>query len=98
MIGARRCRTLAAFGLAAALVACASPNPRLYSIAPVAGPPLTGGPKVIALQRIGLARYLERLQIVRSSENYRLEVASDDWWGEPLSAMLGRVLVEELGQ
>jgi uncharacterized lipoprotein YmbA len=25
-------------------------------------------------------------------------VMSNDWWGEPLSAMLGRVLIEELGQ
>ena len=35
---------------------------------------------------------------MRSSENYRLNVMSNDWWGEPLGAMLGRVLVEELGQ
>ena len=34
--------------------------------------------------QIGLARYLERSQIVRSSENYRLDVMSNDWWGEPL--------------
>ena len=50
------------------------------------------------LQQIGLARYLERSQIVRSSENYRLDVMSNDWWGEPLGAMLSRVLVEELSQ
>ena len=37
-------------------------------------------------------------EIVRSSENYRLAVMSNDWWGEPLGAMLSRVLVEELGQ
>jgi uncharacterized lipoprotein YmbA len=34
----------------------------------------------------------------RSSENYRLDVMSNDWWGEPLAPMLNRVLVEELGQ
>jgi len=45
-----------------------------------------------------MARYLERSQIVRSSENYRLDVMSNDWWGEPLGAMLSRVLIEELGQ
>ena len=50
------------------------------------------------LQQIGLQRYLERSQIVRSSENYRLDVMENDWWGEPLGAMLGRVLVSELGQ
>ena len=40
------------------------------------------------LRQIGLARYLERSQIVRSSENYRLDVMANDWWGEPLGAML----------
>jgi hypothetical protein len=53
---------------------------------------------VVALQQISTARYLERSEIVRSSENYRLDVMENDWWGEPLGAMLSRVLVEELGQ
>ncbi len=70
----------------------------LYTIAPVSGAVQSGGPKVVALQQIAVARYLERSQIVRSSENYRLDVMSNDWWGEPLGAMLSRVLVEELGQ
>jgi len=97
MTRARGCR-LAALAMAAALIACSSPDPVLYTIAPVTGGVQTGGPKVIALQQIGTARYLERSQIVRSSENYRLDVMSNDWWGEPLSAMLSRVLIEELGQ
>ena len=65
---------------------------------PWTGSARTGAPKVILLQQIGLARYLERSQIVRSSENYRLDVMPNDWWGEPLGAMLSRVLIEELGQ
>jgi hypothetical protein len=84
--------------LAAVLTACSSPNPVLYTIAPVQGPVQPGGPKVIVLQQIATAHYLERSQIVRSSENYRLDVMSNDWWGETLSAMLSRVLTEELGQ
>ncbi len=84
--------------LVLALAACSTPNPVLYTIAPVDGATHVGAPKVIMLQQIGLARYLERSQIVRSSENYRLDVMSNDWWGEPLGAMLSRVLVEELGQ
>ena len=47
---------------------------------------------------IALARYLQRSQIVRSSENYRLDVMANDWWGEPLGPMVVRVLAEELGQ
>ncbi len=84
--------------LAGVLAACSSPSPVLYTIAPVQGPVQSGGPKVIVLQQIATAHYLERSQIVRSSENYRLDVMSNDWWGEPLSAMLSRVLTEELGQ
>jgi uncharacterized lipoprotein YmbA len=92
MIAARR------FGLAlaAALTACSSPTPVLYTIAAAPGATQAGAPRVIALQQISMARYLERSQIVRSSVNYRLDVMSNDWWGEPLGAMLSRVLIEEL--
>jgi len=81
-----------------AFAACSSPTPKLYTIAPVDGTPRPGGPTVIVLQQIGVARYLERSQIVRSSENYRLDVLLNDWWGEPIGAMLGRILIDELGQ
>ena len=91
------CR-FAALALAAVLVACASTKPTLYTIATVSGAERNNAPRVILLQPIGLERYLERSQIVRSSENYRLDVMENDWWGEPLSAMLSRVLVSELGQ
>jgi uncharacterized lipoprotein YmbA len=91
-------RLLVPIALVMALVGCTSPNPTLYTIAPVNGPESNTGPKVILLQQIGLERYLSRSQIVRSSENYKLDVMANDWWGEPLGAMLGRVLVSELGQ
>lgn len=87
------------FALVTVLTACSSsPNPTLYTIAPVPGTEQTAAPKVILLQQIGLERYLKRSQIVRSSENYKLDVLANDWWGEPLGAMLSRVLVAELGQ
>jgi len=98
MSGARYHCRLALLGLLTVIAACSSPSPVLYTIAPVQGPVQSGGPKVIVLQQISTAHYLERSQIVRSSENYRLDVMSNDWWGEPLSAMLSRVLTEELGQ
>jgi uncharacterized protein len=91
------CR-LTTLALAAMLAACSSTKPTLYTIATVSGAEHNNTPKVILLQQIGLERYLERSQIVRSSENYRLDVMENDWWGEPLSAMLARVLVSELGQ
>lgn len=106
MTGMRQYLAFVSLGLAAMLAGCSSPNPELYTIASVSGATpatvsgaiQTGSSAVVVLQPIGLARYLERSQIVRSSENYRLDVSANDWWGEPLGAMLARVLVEELGQ
>jgi uncharacterized protein len=102
----RRCLLLLL--LAAAPAGCSSPNPVLYVLAPQpdtsisgasplgASPP--GTPATVELREIGLARYLERPQIVRSSEGFQLDVLSNEWWGEPLGAMLNRVLVQELTQ
>lgn len=98
MIGGRLKHLLPVMVLCVMQAACSSPNPELYTIAPISGTERSGTPNVIVLQQIGLARYLERPQIVRSSENYRLDVMSNDMWGEPLGAMLGRILVTELGQ
>ena len=84
--------------LAAWPAACTSPNPDLYTLAVVPGAQHAGAPSVIELRAIAVAHYLERSQIVRSSENLRLDVLGNDWWGEPLDAMLGRVLSEELTQ
>jgi uncharacterized lipoprotein YmbA len=80
------------------VASCSSPNPNLYTLEPPPGLVRRGGPRVIELRGIGLARYLERSQIVRSSENYRLDVLPNDWWGEPLDAMIGRVLIRSLSQ
>lgn len=93
-----RYSALFALGVTALMASCSSPNPILYTIAPVEGITHVGGPRLIVLEQIGLARYLDRSEIVSSSENYRLNVMSNDWWGEPLAAMLTRVLVAELGQ
>src|SRR5665213_189131 len=86
------------FAAAWMLTSCASPSPNLYTLEVPPGPVRRGGPRVIELRSIGLARYLERSQIVRSSENFRLDVLPNDWWGEPLDAMIGRVLVRALTQ
>jgi uncharacterized lipoprotein YmbA len=98
MTGAFRFRLVLAFGIALAAAACSSPNPDLYTIAPVPGSELNGGPKVVALRGVGVARYLQRNQIVRSSEDYRVDLKANDWWGEPLDAMMARVLIEDLSQ
>ncbi|HWB49322.1 MAG TPA: PqiC family protein [Stellaceae bacterium] len=84
---------------AAVLGACsASPDPVLYTIAPVNGATRPGGPKVVVIERVQIANYLDRSQIVRSSEDYRVDLKSNDWWGEALGSMLRRILQQELAQ
>jgi uncharacterized lipoprotein YmbA len=75
-----------------------STEPSLYTLTIKPGPVLTGGPPIVQLREIGLAGYLDRREIVRSSDGNRLDVAYNDWWGESLGAMLARVLVIGLSQ
>jgi hypothetical protein len=84
--------------LAGLPAACASPNPTLYTLAVVPGATHAAAPPHIELREIALAHYLQRSQIVRSSEDFRLDVLGNDWWGESLDAMVSRVLVQELSQ
>ena len=95
---ARITRRRALWLLAGLPAACTSPNPNLYTLAVVPGAVHSVAPSRIELREIALAHYLERSQIVRSSEDFRLDVLGNDWWGEPLDAMLSRVLVQELSQ
>lgn len=81
-----------------ALAACSSPNPALYTLEAPPGPVRRNAPRTIEIRNVGMARYLERSQIVRSSENFRLDVLPNDWWGEPLDALLGRTLARALTQ
>ena len=95
-IGRRR---LACLAPAALLAACSSsPDPVLYTLQMKPGPVLPKGPSVVQLRDIGLARYLDRREIVRSSADYKLGVMANDWWGEPLGSMLSRVIVLGLSQ
>ena len=93
-----RAALLGAMGVAAMSFGCSSPDPVLYTIAPASGAARTGAPQIVLLDRVDIPRYLDRSQIVKSSENYRLDVKSNDWWGEPLAPMLRRVLRQELAQ
>jgi uncharacterized protein len=89
---------LPALGLPLLAGACSSPEPVLYTIPMKPGPVLPGGPRIVQLRDLGVASYLDRKEIVRSSDDYKLGVASNNWWGESLSTMLSRVLVVGLSQ
>ncbi len=101
-----KARILAPYALAALLAGCASADPALYTlqprpgaarVAPYASAGKTARP-IVVVHSIELARYLERDEIVRSSEQVRLIVSRFDWWGEPLPAMLRRVLIDDIAQ
>ena len=95
MIALRR-RRLAAVALCLLPAACTSPDPKLYTIAAVAGATERGAPKTVLVQQVAVARYLDRTHIVRSSQAYRVDVMSNDWWSETPAEMISRVLAQEL--
>lgn len=91
-------RRFLALSLPIFAASCSSTDPALYTLTIKQGPVLQGGPPIVQLRGIGLASYLDRREIVRSSDGSRLDVAYNNWWGEPLGAMLARVLVVGLQQ
>jgi len=92
-------RSFACLVLPALAAACsASPEPVLYTLPVKPGPEFPRSPPVVQVRDIGLARYLDRREIVRSSADYKLAVANNDWWGEQLGGMLSRVIVLGLSQ
>jgi len=80
----------------ALLAACSSPTPELYTLAALPGPTAHLPAHGIEVRRVGLAGYLDRPAIVRSSAAFRLRLADNQRWGEPLGSMLDRVFAEDL--
>ncbi|MBV9538485.1 MAG: membrane integrity-associated transporter subunit PqiC, partial [Acidisphaera sp.] len=60
--------------LALTLSGCGSSPSAFYTLAPVPGPVVVGGPASLEVRHIGLAGYLDRDEIVRSSASYRIDV------------------------
>lgn len=98
MIVSRRGFTCGFLAVATLPTGCASPTPVLYTLDVVPGAQLAGAPPIVVIQDVGLAPYLDRKQIVRSSSNFHIDVESNNWWGETFSAMIGRILASELEQ
>ncbi len=96
----RRAPTAALCVLAVTITtACASsPEPSFYALAPTPGATQPPAPRTIRIRRPGIAGYLDRPEIVHRVADFRLGVASDERWGEPLDAMLGRVIAEDVEQ
>ena len=81
-----------------ALSACRSAEPAYFTLAAMPGQAGAGGPRLVEVQRPGLAGYLDRPGIVRANSAYQLSVAGMERWGEPLGDLIGRVLAEDLNQ
>ena len=79
-----------------ALAGCASPDPRLYTLAATDAPPLPAAGRVVELRRVTIPGYLDRPEIVRSAADYRVRLASNERWSEPLGDVLQRVLTQDL--
>jgi uncharacterized lipoprotein YmbA len=91
-------RSFACLVLPALAAACSSSEPVLYTLEVKPGAQFAKSPPVVQVRDIGLARYLDRREIVRSSAGYKLGIAGNDWWGESLAGMLSRVIVLGLSQ
>ena len=77
---------------------CRSPEPRIFTLEPVAGTIVRTPPRVVEVRRPGLAGYLDRSAIVVKNTAYQLDVNSGTRWAEPLGDMIGRVLAQDLSQ
>jgi uncharacterized lipoprotein YmbA len=89
-------RFMLPFAVALLLAACSSPTPELYTLAALPGPTAHLAARGIEVHRVGLAGYLDRPSIVRSSAGFRLRLADNQRWGEPLGSMVDRVFAEDL--
>ena len=94
----RRLARGGALALLALLGGCASASSSYYALGAVPGTPAPGGPALVEVRQPGIPGYLDRNAIVRGEQDYRLDVASTQLWGEPLGDMIGRVLAEDLTQ
>jgi len=79
------------------LIACTD-GPKQYTLVAQAGPALSDTPRIVKLRKIAVASYLDRSQIVRSSQDVQFDVVDDATWGEPFDTMLARVLVQALSE
>ncbi len=85
--------------VALALAGCSSGDPTYYRLAPWPGQPQPGvGSISVEVSAPSVAPYLDRDYIVESVADYRLHLAGNDAWAEPIGDMIGRTLLADLAQ
>ena len=80
------------------LAGCGSSDPDYYTLKPWSGTAQGGGPLTLKLRTPGVASTLDRDYIVRSDGGYKLKLAHDAAWSEPLADMIGQTLAQDLQQ
>jgi uncharacterized protein len=81
------------------LAGCSTtPAPRLFTLAPRPATPDRPFAGTIAVKRVEMAKYLDRPQIVSYRDAYELQYSEYVIWGENLSDMVTRILVENLSE
>ncbi|MDR6294067.1 hypothetical protein E9232_006621 [Inquilinus ginsengisoli] len=82
--------------LLAAVAACSSTPPKVYTLAAAPGVSAPGRPVTASVAAVEVPKYLDRPQIVTRSGAVELGVAEFERWGEPLANMVQRVLADDL--
>jgi uncharacterized protein len=93
-----RRRFLGALFLLPAIAGCSDPPPKLYTLAPHPATPARRPPATVSVAQVSVAKYLDRPEMVRYSDAYQLSASEYERWGEGMSEMVTRVLVENLTQ
>src|SRR5688572_27394277 len=75
---------------------CSSPNTTYYALAAVSGTIRQASLGPVEVRRPRVAGYLDRTEILAQWDGQRIQLASNSGWGEPITAMIGRVLAEDL--
>ena len=75
-----------------------SPNTTYYTLAAVSGTLRQASLGTVEVRRPGIAGYLDRTEILAQWDGQRLQLADNACWGEPIAAMIGRVLADDLSE
>ena len=89
---------LGALLAAGALAGCGSSEPDYYTLKPWPGIAQAGAPLVIRVRTPTVAAFLDRDDIVRNDRGYKLKLAHDSAWAEPIAGLIGSTLTLDLQQ
>lgn len=87
------------FGLCFGLSACfggRSADPNFYTLSPVTEKSISDKNVSIGINRVRVARYLDRPQIITQKEGGEIDVSEMNRWIEPLSNLIARTVASDI--